>query len=507
MGNKILMAVHGFEETQENMIRDKLNALGAEIESIITVHTKIGVLQDCTEDIEIQAAVISEYLESGFPYQPEEFDEVDAIREDLRVIPILMNEHRGKKYAEKLHALAIYNAIFEENADMEAMAELIRKGRNKKAAKLYYNIWKNQEIITDRAERAYGREEQDACLLHVLNGGKREDFLTRLMYVEKRLSYEDFKHLLLGLPAEYMQEARDSAKYQEFFSTDENTSDTRKNEKDIKKHEGNDIEDRGPSMENKKSIRKVERTIVKEKIVPKGTMELGICASSHGIGATYTSILCAQSLAGEYKVAYVEQNKSGHIQCMLEEFIQKREANVQGGIFSYQGVDYYFGMDYLQFAMKHRNAYDFVVADFGALDTETNVQEFFRMNKHFLVIPHVLWRTNEISSCCEWMQEKAQMEDAVFLTPYAVDANLRIQIEDLFDPEEILEVGYVADAFHPGVEQKNLFYRLCGVQSGNEQKKVFQRISKRFLNQNFFAKARLLECFTESWRKRTKEVK
>lgn len=135
MGNKILMAVHGFEETQENMIRDKLNALGAEIESIITVHTKIGVLQDCTEDIEIQAAVISEYLESGFPYQPEEFDEVDAIREDLRVIPILMNEHRGKKYAEKLHALAIYNAIFEENADMEAMAELIRKGQAWKSGK------------------------------------------------------------------------------------------------------------------------------------------------------------------------------------------------------------------------------------------------------------------------------------------------------------------------------------------------------------------------------------
>lgn len=690
MGNKILLAVRGFDELQESAVREKLNEQGAEIESIVAVHTKTGVLQACMEDAQIQAAVISEYLESGSPYKPEEFDEVDAIREGLRVIPILMNEHRGKKYAEELHALAIYNAIFEENADMATMADLIKNGRNKKAARLYYGIQKNfgetadsawefqeqkddkstenmqgTDRIRERAlhngkKEAKGQEEssgrlkepgkeipllrpfsffprgkninyvEEKKIIGVIGGGRSSGSTMLSVQLARRLSQSEVydpaliqfpdtedvlsKYLLemKGFQENYLpfgeyadpqgkiptkancqggvryifgqkegQEKRWSyvktvkmlntagtpcildfgSQYRKHFYLDtlkdchaviavldgakgpdmeevkriqtdfENSNigklifvvnrdgTNRKWDFDTSGHgcqvysvpeiplKGNEpyaymeqkcitdevldqiIGECGLSMKSRKGVHKVEHTVVKRKIVPTGTMELGVCAASHGIGATYTSILCAQSLSLEYKVAYVEQNGSGHMRCLLETLNKNIGEDAEGGIFSYQGVDYYFGMDYLQFATGHRNAYDFVVADFGFLDTELAIQEFCRMNKHFVVVPHVPWRKGDISSCCEWVQQEAHMEDAVYLTPYAVSSGLRRQIDAACDSEEIQEVGYVADAFRPGQFQQELFYRLCGVTEEEVQKeaKLFQRIKRKLSGINLFA--------------------
>lgn len=728
MGNKILMAVRGFEEPQKQTVMEKLNAEGAEIEHIVVVHTRIGVLQACTEDPEIQTAVISEYLESGSPYKPEEFDEIDAIREDLRVIPILMDAHHGKKYMEKLYAQAIYHAVFEKHADMAVMAGLIKNGRNKKAAREYYGISGNKAEVAGRTGEYSNPEEIRACFVHVMDGGKQEEFCNRLSYVRKRLSYQDFILLLSKLPEEYLQELREHAEFREYFRTEHPVShelepaqqeapekqkpERRKpRNKKAAESEGNitipmpvlphirnvnyveekkvigvigekrlsgstmlavqlakrlarsevyhpaliqlpdtedmlsdylngkfrhgslsfeqfadpkgkippeancldgvryifgrregqaekwsyvktikmlhtagtpcildmgsqyrkyfylntlkdchtviavldgrgkpdlekiraireevknsnignlifiinhyekykkefasvfesdepyffiptfefekpdlyacmeetcieeDILDRiiaecGLSMENRKGVRQIERTIVKHRVIPKGTLEIGVCSVSHGTGATCTAILCAHSLSEEYRVAYVEQNDSGHMQCLMEALTETGEEHVTGGIFSFLGVDYYYGMDYLQFASEYKNTYDFVVVDFGIPDTGQTAGEFRRMHRHFVVVPHVLWREKNISDYCEWMEDGNYMESVVYLTPYRSTEHLRRKLNTILGEAEIREVGYASDVFRPEMCHKKLFQELCGVMAEEESVHIFQK--------------------------------
>lgn len=482
MGNKILVAMRGFEVPQKNDVMEKLNEQGAGIEDIVTVHTKIGVLQACSEESEIQAAIISEYLESGSPYKPDEFDEIDAIREELRVIPILMDTHRGKSYVEKLQAQAIYNAIFEEDADMAAMANLIKAGRNKKAARLYYGIHQLTDNNLGSLYNYSNPEEINSCLVHVVNGGDYEDFIARLSYVEKRLSYQDFTILLSKLPSDYLEDTKKSVEFQNYFNNVPVPHTESSNGNTAREKMPGTVEKERKSFTLFSSGKKAgssEPAVIKEKIVPAGTMEIGVCSVSHGSGATYTAILCAHSLSREYRVAFVEQNQSGHTQCLMRGLTRNTEPNIKGGNFSYDGVDYYFGIDYLQFVTEYRNKYDFVLVDFGILEDDLQRREFCRMNKYFVLVPGVLWRREDIKEYGAWVESGNHIEGAAFLTPFSADAGLRKQINELCDSDELMVVGYASDAFEPREHHKELFYRLCGICAEEKTDTLMQKIKQK----------------------------
>lgn len=471
MGIKVLIAMRGFEEPQVKEIMENLNERGAGIGSIATVHTKIGVLQACSEDPGIRVAIISEYLESGFPYKTEEFDEIDSIREELKVIPILMDTHRGKKFAEELHAQAIYNAVFESDADMAFMAELIKNGRNKKAARLYYCIHKETFHGQDMPCAYASPKETESCLMHVIDGGPRTEFAKRLAYVEERLPAQDFRFLLSKLPIEYLEEAKGNVEFRKHFIT-ETVPSIEMAEKKPRRE--------APEKPFRAGIQAAMREHGgKEKSIPGGTMEIGICAAGHGVGATYTAILCANALSHDYKVAFVEQNESGHMSCLMEKLTGDKGQNARGGIFSYGGVDYYFGMDYLRFAMDYRNKYDFVAIDFGVLERDADMREFCRMDRHFLIIPETLWRRGDIYHYLSQTEDGCRATDIAYLAPFHISSSLRRELDIACPAGEIHAIGFAEDAFSPSEQHKDLFYRLCCAKGKETPDSLFARIMER----------------------------
>lgn len=734
---KILIAIRGFEEPEKNGIMESLNANGAEVDSIVLAHTKMGVLQTLTEQADIGAVIVSEYLESGSPYTPGDIDKIDEIREELRVIPIMINEHYGKTYVERLHAMAIYNALFEKDASMNGVAELIKNGRNKKVARLYYGI--QAEIGLDVAG-IIDPGDITTSLTHVVNGGPRKQVMERLLFVESRLSSSQFVQLLSKLPQEYLDEAKNSGKFNDFFESEEDVpvKESRKKECDeekkrtaehgikiptiafqkgknvkipipipsftsgsktittvvedktmigvvgvgsisgstfvalnlaryisfdkvhipviiqppstkgrlcnvLKKKEefvehyrnffelaepqeaidditnmidgvrfvvdmeeadksekwtyvktvkmlnvvGNpcildfgcgydqyfymntlkdcqvlivvldgskepdigkireikemyektgigrlvfavnryksDLQERFecvvgkmydmvfiPASEKEKNVHlafeyasnlvsspcfgelssicgfegneerkiKKERTIIKHKMVTNGTMEIGVCAVQRGSGATHTAILCAQSLASDYRVAYVEQNAYGHMAAMISELSGERRQS-SNGKFSYNGVDYYYGIDYMQFVTAYRNDYDYVLADFGVIDStlrDAKRTEFLRMGKRFVVADGSLWRRQELLDYYEDIV--ADTEEIVYFIPYG-ERDTEKEIRKLCYGIEVYTVGFNVSAFEPGAEQMRLFQSVVGMVEADRKRGV--RFMKRFL--------------------------
>lgn len=721
---KILIAMRGFEEPQKNGIMESLNANGAGIDSVVLAHTKLGVLQTCSEQEDISAVIVSEYLESGSPYTPEDIDKIDEIREDLRVIPILMNDHYGKAYVERLHAMAIYNALFEKDASMNAVAEVIKNGRNKKVARLYYGI---QADVSMDSIGIIDPGDITTSLTHVVNGGPRKQAMERLMFVESRLGSSQFVQLLSKLPQEYIDEAKSSGNFIDYFEDEQavpvKESKKRKeieepkenvergikipsiafqkgrdvkipipipipsftsgsksvttvvedktmigvigvgsasgstfvalnlakyisfdkihvpvliqppstkgrlcnalknNEEYVKNYRNffelaepqetiddttnmadgvrfvvdmkedepekwtyvktvkmlnaignpcildfgcgydqyfymNTLKDcqiliavldgkKEPAVEKIRNIKemfektgigrlvfvvnridpdlrerfecvvgkmfemifipdsdkekdsslsfeyvsglatspyfgelsslcgfenseekkiKKERTIIKHKLVTNGTMEIGVCAVQRGCGATHTAILCAQSLASDYRVAYVEQNDYGHMAAMVSE-LSGEERQSSSGKFSCNGVDYYYGIDYLQFVTAYRNEYDYVLVDFGVIDnnvamSDTRRREFLRMGKRFVVADGSIWRRQELWNFYD--DYAADTEEIVYFIPYG-EKDSEKEIRKLCYGIEVYTVGINVSAFEPGVEQIRLFQSVVGM--------------------------------------------
>lgn len=731
---KILLAMRGFEEPEKNGIVERLTAEGADIEEVYVAHTKMGVLQVCNEHTDIDAAIVSQYLESGSPYTPEDIDKIDEIRESLRVVPILINECYGKNYVERLHNLAIYNAIFEQDASMAVVADIIKNGRNKKVAKLYYGIQK--EAVMENTSGISDPEELLNAINHVIRGGVRQEAMKRLKFVETQRTSAEFTKLLSRLPQEYLEEARESGWFGDYFVTED--IGTELGEEVIKKEQakekakvkekkeaesvfkipsitfrkGRDVNipipvpsfssgrkaltvienrttigilsleraagstfvamnmarcmatdnihipvlvqppathdalsevyakneafmrkyrsfydwlepqenvdedanmvdgvrlildmkeegksekwsyvkvvkmlnavgnpgildfgceyekffylntlkdcsvvvvvldgrkepdtdeirkvkelveksgieqlifvinryneeqreyfetyisdmyqmvfipeysskqqnegllagiasnssftklcmDCGFEVRRPKKMKKLERPVLKQKVVTNGTMEIGFCGVQRGAGATYTAILCACSLAAAYRVAYIELNDHEHMTKMVSAL---GGDSPNSGKVNYKGIDIYYGIDYLQFITNYRNEYDYVIADFGILDGLDTIKrnEFIRMNKRIVVSNGNIWNMGELEKFFEEMA--AETEEVVYVIPFG-DKEVCKDIRKLCCGIEVFEAGYNVCPFEPRPEQMRLFQSVVGMREKEQtQKKGF----------------------------------
>lgn len=134
----------------------------------------------------------------------------------------------------------------------------------------------------------------------------------------------------------------------------------------------------------------------KKKFVPEtlgGVFEVAVCGSQRGCGCTYNAITIASALSLHYKTAIVEINNHEDFEC-LGANIKSRIAVMSGiSTFRYSGVDYYYGCSYEQFRKRFRQAYDFVVIDYG---NEYDDNEVMKKNYVFSTVPSAEWKTDEV---------------------------------------------------------------------------------------------------------------
>lgn len=172
------------------------------LEEILYVNTKIGVLRACRKDADISHLIVSQYLEYASPYTVEELNELDEIRANLVVIPLLEDGAAGD-YLRGLYTCAIYNGLFEIHAEMTNICELVKHPRLKKEARIYYQLTE----VVPQEEQGDVESKYRTSLQYVLHGGPRgenqELLLERLDHVKERFTFLEFKTFLTSLPDVY----------------------------------------------------------------------------------------------------------------------------------------------------------------------------------------------------------------------------------------------------------------------------------------------------------------
>ena len=100
----LLIAMSGFDASQKDEIIDGFLENGVEIGNCHVAHTKMGIFHTYREHSEINVTLVSEFLEQSSPFQAEDINELDELSKNLRVIPILMPEHKGTDFMRQLYA-------------------------------------------------------------------------------------------------------------------------------------------------------------------------------------------------------------------------------------------------------------------------------------------------------------------------------------------------------------------------------------------------------------------
>lgn len=184
---KVLFAVNN-EKDSESVIK-KYQANYKEIISAKNVYYFNAIIKELQRDKSYDSIVISEDLEpfSNKNYDIIDkflFDKLDSISDEASnsekgEIPIILictdRREKGEAILLKMFSIGVYNALIGNDRTIENVCKLINKPRNKKEAKIYYNI--DSESADYQAEKIENVSEVEIqnIINHYKRLGKNED--------------------------------------------------------------------------------------------------------------------------------------------------------------------------------------------------------------------------------------------------------------------------------------------------------------------------------------------
>lgn len=215
MKTNLMIALRGIEDGDETS--KGIRELCGNINKIYYSYTKLGVLQTCRDHADINIVLIGESLESTNPYTAAELNEIDEIREELRIVPIMVDEHHGTSYLRELMNDAIYCGILEKDASLEYVAGIITKGRTKKEARVYYGI--RDESGNSISNNISNPDSIASSVSYILCGGEMDDesILSRAVYVKTRLNNAELCKVIGQMPEDVMNILKGCDDFAEFF--------------------------------------------------------------------------------------------------------------------------------------------------------------------------------------------------------------------------------------------------------------------------------------------------
>lgn len=141
---EILLGLGLSDDVLENVINSLIN-LGIDInthEKIDNVRTKDAVIKVLSDDkCKYNVAIVAQALQISKPFTVKDFDYIRTENENVLIMPVISDTYKGTEYMQGLDSLGITGAVFEKDADMKTIADIIRNnGRSKKIARIYYGI-------------------------------------------------------------------------------------------------------------------------------------------------------------------------------------------------------------------------------------------------------------------------------------------------------------------------------------------------------------------------------
>lgn len=136
--------VVGFNSEKEDFgakIAKSLTDAGVQVDNVAVRNLKSSLFDYVfAHKYDVDAVIITEHLESSSPYLVKDVENLMAINEDIRIVLIVNDEHRGDAYMRKLFANGFYNAVFAKDSKMKNIADIILHKRTRRYTKAYYGI-------------------------------------------------------------------------------------------------------------------------------------------------------------------------------------------------------------------------------------------------------------------------------------------------------------------------------------------------------------------------------
>lgn len=137
---RLLFGICNLDENTAKAFVKELEQYNIKVERYECRYKKMGVFSYLKHNPDTNFVIVSHFLEERFPYTGNEYEKLVENFEDTVIIPILSDDMVDDSILYRLHQLGIFNGIFDSDAKMSNLADLIHKGRSRKEAKIYYKL-------------------------------------------------------------------------------------------------------------------------------------------------------------------------------------------------------------------------------------------------------------------------------------------------------------------------------------------------------------------------------
>ena len=464
----LLIAAAGSEEEMLGPIRDAFEQNGIAVGRCDLRTGKNLIMQYLSYCPDTDVVILSQYQGTTlFPVS--DIDNISTMSKDLKVI-VIVNEKKGSAYMRELEACGIYTAVFEKDGNYEYIAQLVRDGRSKREARLYYGVTGGETTV-----QTNGFNAENAVIFLSSYNGSLEDLTSRLAKLSEHLQTNSaMLEVLAELPNDVFSMVSRIERYsslcglveEQRYQLQKYKGDMRDIEVDITAKEAQKRRKKGKNVENAKDNEKNKLTNVDILNMEgrRDTLDVGFIATNIGVGCTTSAIQFAHGIAQSKKgirIAIVEfDNADTNFETLCR--LVTGERNTAGLTnFSMGGVDYYFNMPYSKFSAQYKPVYDVVVYDLGCCDNASIENYFLRLHTKFVVCSAKEWRYGELADFVAEVSPLDVNDSFIYLFPCVDDKLDMGSLQELVPSGNIaVAVPYIANPYAPGKPTVRLFTEL-----------------------------------------------
>ncbi|RCX13020.1 hypothetical protein DFR58_11977 [Anaerobacterium chartisolvens] len=210
------------------------------------------------------------------------------------------------------------------------------------------------------------------------------------------------------------------------------------------------------------------------KYVAVGNNEIAFTGAGYGTGVTHTAIMFAHYLSINYNVAIVELNESMSFKELQSNI---SDSDAPDKFFTYKGVDYFWGIEYSQFVLTHKEKYDFILLDFGCFKDGIELDDFSRANKKIVLGHGSDWKVKEIRRFHTYSRSYDLNNSWIYVIPF-ISGNETGDIKG-FVKNKVYTLPFNKNPFIPSEDVKNVFSEILGIKLESPPKKGLLDFFKR----------------------------
>lgn len=434
----------GFKDIDDNTLQEIASGLienGVPVGYCKCKYQKLGINQYLSEDKDIDVVIVAEYLESTKPYTPKEFSYILDNYEHITLIPVLVQNHRGDAYIKELYQAGVLNALFQDNASMAMMAQLILKERSRKEARAYYEL---QDDLNDIIGADIPK-----CREYIISSNGIEELVDHTRYIRKRVTEREFLIILNGLPVEIKHELKGLEEFMSYFNQDLIVSEVIAEEQksEPRKTVINKIPIPIPIPVIRKNDVKDDKNAsdssgVDYKKVVVNTL-IGFAGIQRRVGTTHQAIIAAHYLQkNNYKVAIVELNESRNKS--FDALAKHLNISYSGDRFNYNNVDYYLNFDFSKINTLYSKKYNFIIIDFGIYRNSIKY-DLIRCVKQIIVSSYGPWEKENL--------HKFFLDNS----KERLDDNFIYLLQGIVDEQKLEDLNNIKDRLYIAEYQQEIF--------------------------------------------------